>query len=266
MQLNEENVKCFNRSCGENPIFWSRFSSIPSFEGKSVLDVGCGQGALCIDVARSGAERVMGIDIKKWIIGFANNNLRLNFPELENIVEFRVGDITSLAGCEFDLIISKNSFEHILEPDNCLAEMIDRLKSGGKIYIGFSPLYNSPFGDHGRSKTFLPWGHLIVPESVWLSRLNKRYPEKNIRCVADLGLNGASFARFKSIFYGSGLEVTCFAVNRSKHPVVRLFSLLRRVPFLEEYLSCNLYCVLEKTGKSDLPEEPGPISTSTRRA
>ena len=44
-----------------------------------MLDFGCGHGALSLEIASSGAERVVGIDIEKQNIDFANENLKIEF-------------------------------------------------------------------------------------------------------------------------------------------------------------------------------------------
>ena len=113
------------------------------------------------------------------------------------------------------------------------------------MYIGFGPLYNGPYGDHKLTKAFLPWGHLIFPESFLIKRLNQHGHDK-IASIFDLGLNKLSLAEFKSLFYNSGLCVLDFRVNVSNKPLVKIVNLIRHIPFLEEYLSFNVYCILEK--------------------
>ena len=40
-------------------------SEKPNFKNKSILDFGCGHGALCLDIARSHPRRVLGIDLEE---------------------------------------------------------------------------------------------------------------------------------------------------------------------------------------------------------
>jgi hypothetical protein len=131
-----------------------------------------------------------------------------------------------------------------MELDAVVADLAGRLAPGGRLYAGFGPLYNSPFGHHGRAGTRLPWGHLFIRESKLISRLEKR-GRTNIRSIADLGLNKLSLADYRRILGGCGLKVIQFRVNASRNPVSRVFSLLRRLPGLEEYFSHNVYAVLE---------------------
>src|SRR5687768_17258177 len=41
------------------------------FEGKKILDVGCGSGRFCIAFAKEGAEKVVGVDFAKLMIDIA---------------------------------------------------------------------------------------------------------------------------------------------------------------------------------------------------
>ena len=59
--------------------FWKRLGGKPELNGKSILDFGCGHGALCIDLAQSGAKLINGIDLNNELIDFAKKNLDLNF-------------------------------------------------------------------------------------------------------------------------------------------------------------------------------------------
>jgi 2-polyprenyl-3-methyl-5-hydroxy-6-metoxy-1,4-benzoquinol methylase len=60
----------FHAQLQSNIEFWRRFGRQPDFEGKAVLDLGCGHGALSIDAARNGAT-VLGIDLDADRIEFA---------------------------------------------------------------------------------------------------------------------------------------------------------------------------------------------------
>ena len=155
--LDPADVDYFKRGSAENPEFWWRLVERPRFAGKHVLDVGCGLGALCVDMAAGGAARVVGLDTESKLIAFARQHTSLAFPELQSVLEFYDEDLAQFDQGKFDIIVSKDSFEHIMDLNGMIRAMAGHLKPGGRIYSGFGPLYNSPFGHHGRVATRLPW-------------------------------------------------------------------------------------------------------------
>ena len=60
------NINYFNHGKIENERFWKRLGGKPNLKNKSVLDFGCGLGALCVDIALSEAKNVNGIDLEEW--------------------------------------------------------------------------------------------------------------------------------------------------------------------------------------------------------
>lgn len=247
--LRQEDIDYFRLGETENPKFWSRFN-YPPMEGKQLLDVGCGHGSLCISAAQAGAARVVGIDIDTERIEFAQAYLAQTFPELQDRVEFRAIALEEYPLEQFDYIVSKDSFEHILNLEATIAEMSQRLVPGGRIFSGFGPLYNSPYGGHARIHRHifnLPWVQVILPDLVLVKLVNRgREPDRQVNSVYELGLNKLALRDYQRIMHDSGLNVVMLTVNHSTNTVSRLFSLLRQIPFLEEYFSHNIYCILEK--------------------
>ena len=236
----------FSRQDEENVKFWDRLGHRPDLSDKTVLDFGSGLGSICIDVARSGVRKIVGIDIESRNINFSKKNLEENFSEYINKVKFEKVDLLKWETQEkFDVILSKDTFEHTLELNKVLQEMKNRLNDGGKIYIGFGPLYNFYNGDHGRTGAVLPWFHLIFPENFLLRRINKKRINK-IRSIEDLGLNKYSFKRYEYILKNSGLKIDYFKVNCTNHPAAILFNILRNIKIFKEYCTFNIYCILTK--------------------
>ena len=247
--LEEKDIDYFNQRKNRDAIFWQRLMGKPDFNHKTCLDVGCGHGSLCIDMALSGAKKVVGLDINSRLIKFAEKNLKINYPELKDIVEFKGIDLRNYSNkIKFDFITSQASFEHIINLDEVFSEMKNRLNQHGKIYIGFGPLYNSPFGDHQivkhAMKVKIPWGHIIVPESILINRLNK-HRENKITSIQELGLNKWSLRDYERLLKNSGLSVIFFKVNNSDKIVSKLFALIGKIPLLKEYFAFNIYCILQ---------------------
>ena len=140
MEKQQTYMDIFNRGRAfENPLFWSRFSVRPDFHGANVLDVGCGWGSLCVAIAFAGANKVVGLDIDSELINFATEKIE-NYPQLVKIVEFKDLDLRFYGNVEFDYIVSKDSFEHIIDMPGMLKEMKKRLKPGGNFFRIWTPL------------------------------------------------------------------------------------------------------------------------------
>lgn len=252
MPLDAADLAWFRRGEVENPTFWRRIGGMPDLAGKAVLDVGCGLGSLCVDMARAGASRVVGIDIDGRAVAFARTYVEERVPDLAPRLELRAMELGALDERGFDIVTSKDSFEHILDLPGVLGEIGARLRPGGRLYAGWGPLYHSPMGDHGRTGALVPWGHVLVPERLLLWRLG-------VASVQELGLNQLTIGDYRRIFAASGLRVVSLGVNRSDHPVSRLFSLALHLGVLEKYLTHNCYAVLERPADAQQTSQPnGP--------
>ena len=244
--LSKENLDYFNYGSVENKKFWKRLNGKPDFENKSILDFGCGHGALCVDIAKCGANSVTGIDLSKNLLKFANENLKINFNNLSKKIIFKEKDLLKDDFNEkFDIIVTKDTFEHSLNLPDILDKFYDLLNDGGKAYIGFGPLYNAYNGDHGRTQLKVPWMHVILSERIIINRYNKKNLNK-INKIEDLGLSKYSFKDYKKMFKESKFKIDYFVTNQSDHPVGKIFNILSKIYFLEEYFTFNIYCILKK--------------------
>ena len=244
--MEQKDIKYFkHQKENRNPVFLGRFPDVV-LKNKSVLDFGCGHGVLSIDLAGRGAKEVVGIDINCRLIEFANENLQKNYHHLSDKITFKCIELKELQDEHFDIIMSKASFEHIIGLEDLLNEMKKKLKPGGKIVAGFGPLYNSPYGDHNRLKHLLPWSHVILGEKHFIKKLNRKGQEA--KSIHDLGLNGYSLKRYHDIFsHTEGLTLIDFRTNVSHKASMKLFNMLTFIPFLKEYFTYNIYCILERT-------------------
>jgi SAM-dependent methyltransferase len=235
----------FDEQRASNEEFWRRFGGAPQWRGRRVLEVGSGHGALSLEIARAGAAQVLGVDLDEFRIQFATHILAERYPELQTNVSFRAVDATSLPlDKPFDVIVSKDTFEHVADLTSLLKGLGRLLASGGIIYAGFSPLYYSPFGDHGRTGLRVPWAHAILPRRAVLTAATRRQGQE-VRSLLDIGLNGYTPDQFRAAFDSSGLRVVDLAYNRGDKRLLKVLeNARRRFPRLDRFTTVSMYATL----------------------
>ena len=88
--------------------------------GRSLLDAGCGTGALAVEAALRGA-RVVAIDLSPTLVGLARDRvpaeLRVDSGSGRGSIEFLSGDMLDPALGEFDHIVGMDSVIHYDKAD-----------------------------------------------------------------------------------------------------------------------------------------------------
>lgn len=237
----------FDWQTEDNVEFWRRIGRDVDVSHARILELGCGFGALSVDLARSGAAEVVGLDLDPDRISFAQRHVAASFPALDRKVHFLCQDIAEIAGDEtFDFVVSKDTFEHLPDLTTIVGHIHRLLKPGGQVIIGTSPLYYSPFGDHGRYLgEGLPWLGAVVPEPL-LFRLASRYRGERIRSADDVGLNKMTPAQFRAAFPVRAWRVESMRYNAGGNRLMPALNVLRSVPFLEKYATVSIYAMLTK--------------------
>jgi len=202
-------------------------------------------------MAQNGAAKVVGIDIDKRRIEFARLKLATVYQSLSSIVEFRLAD--ERTDDKFDIVISKDSFEHYADPEAFMTTMKQYLEPDGIMLIGFGPLWKSPYGGHIGFMTTFPWTHLLFPESVILRERRRFRPNEKANKFERIrgGLNKMTFKRYSNIVRTSGLEVEYLKTNVSDRRAILIFNVLRRVPFCQEFFTQNVYSILRNVRGKD---------------
>jgi len=226
--------------------FFPRFPSRPDFNGKIILEFGCGRGAFSFDIANENPKKIVAIDTNSEYIKFAKKSLETNFSQHKNKISFICEDINKWqSDYKFDYIITKEAFEHTHNLPKVLNSMYELLNPKGKIFAGFGPLYNFFNGDHGYTKAILPWFHLILPRNFLIKNINKSRNNK-INSIEQLGLNMYSLKQYENFFFNSKFNVIFFKTNCTSNKLAIPFKILSKIKFLEEYFTFNIFTVLEK--------------------
>jgi len=130
--------------------------------GLTLLDAGCGTGALALEAARRGAQ-VTAIDISPTLVGLAAER-SAGHPRLD----FRVGDMLDPALGRFDHIVAMDSLIHYRADD--VAHALGGLAARANLSVAFTfapatPLLNTVwvvgkmFPKKDRSPAIEPTGH-----------------------------------------------------------------------------------------------------------
>jgi SAM-dependent methyltransferase len=230
------------------------FARVPAleFEGRSVLDYGCGAGHTSVLLAQRGARRVLGVDING--VELARKVTDERFPELAGRVEFRqITGAEDIGDERFDVVVSKGTMEHVAEPERYIQDMASLLAPDGDLVIGFGWPWKSPWGGHIQIMTVMPWAHLLFPEPLIMRERRRYRPDERPTRYEEFvgGLNRMTVGRFRAIMEASGLEATYFATNRNDRLPAKVLAACSRVPGLGEYFTFSVHSVWRKTGASN---------------
>jgi SAM-dependent methyltransferase len=239
---NREQYFCWRLS--QASIFFARFGGRVDFRGKSILDLGCGFGGTSIFLAQRGAKRVVGVDVDEERIVFARNKLQAEFSNLAQKIEFALP--SELKKERFDLVVSQDCFEHYEHPAQVMRTMRSFLVDDGRVLIGFSPLWKSPYGGHIGYMTKVPWAHLLFPERIIMLERRRYRPRENARTFSEMrgGLNKMTYAKFLKTIRDSGYRIEFLATNVSDSKLRPFVNFIQRLPFCFEYFTKNLYAIV----------------------
>jgi 2-polyprenyl-6-hydroxyphenyl methylase / 3-demethylubiquinone-9 3-methyltransferase len=98
--------------------------------GKRALDMGCGAGLLAEPLARLGAA-VTGVDAAHENIAAARDHA----AQSGLTIDYRDGDLTAIAGQQYDLITCLEVIEHVTHPAAFIAGLMPALAPGGLMIL-----------------------------------------------------------------------------------------------------------------------------------
>lgn len=115
-----------------------------SFQGKHLLEVGCGLGGFCIRMARNGGHLV-GLDISSSAIHKAKT-LSKQF-EVQNQVDFILGDAQFLPFKDqtHEIVICSETLEHVADYEQAFRELVRVTMKSGHLCITVPNLLSTQF-------------------------------------------------------------------------------------------------------------------------
>ena len=225
------------------------------FEGKTVLDIGCGAAGKTMYYASCGVAHIYGMDVvdhyKEDAQAFAREK------GMEDRFTFIVGDAHHVPfdDASVDTIIMNDAMEHVADPLQVLRECYRILRPNGRLYVNFPP-FNHPYGAHLKDVIGIPWVHVFFSDKTMIEaykqlvaplvdgemRINFRIGKKEDGSEYFSYLNKISIRQFHRY-----LKQTPFSVYYySEKPVRKWVSFLGKVPGVKEFFTSMVVAVLEK--------------------
>lgn len=197
-------------------------------EGCDVMDFGCGKGELAVEMARGGAKTVLGVDMQQRLI--AQGGQLAARHGVSDHCRFALE-----ADGQYDVITSKDAFEHFGDVPEILRIMARCLRPGGRVIAAFGPTWLHPYGGHLFS--VFPWAHLLISERT-LVRWRANYRKDGATGFGDVdgGLNRITIAQFERFVRDSPLAIT-----EMEHVPIRGLDLFRH-PLLREIGTSLVRC------------------------
>ena len=131
--------------------------------GSRVLDVGCGEGILCVLLARNGTE-VTGVDINADALGFARELLGREPEDVRGRVDLLHGDFLrtwELSGL-YDTVVMGEMLQCVDDPEAMLDRGLECLRPGGRV-VTTTPFGVPPDEDDRRTFTLTDMVDLLRP-------------------------------------------------------------------------------------------------------
>ena len=229
--------------------------------GIRVLEIGCGEGGVLLPFAEMGAK-CLGVDLHEGRIAEAKQLMAKQIEDgqasfiVKNVYD---EDFKKQYQQAFDLIMLKDTIEHIPDQENFIPWLKQFLKPGGHMFFGFPP-WRMPFGGHQqicRSKwlAMLPYIHLLP--AFMYRKLLKAFgePPEIVEELLELKETGISIARFERIVKISALEIeqkTLFLFNpiyKYKFGIKprKQLRLIEFIPWFRDFLTTAGWYVVKLT-------------------
>lgn len=236
-------------------FFAGRYPAAVMFEGKRVLDMGCGAAGKSLYYASMGAAHVTGVEI---VAHYQAEALALAEKlGLRDRFTFHLGSADALpfADGSFDTIIMNDFMEHTSDPEATLKEALRLLAPDGRIYINFPP-YGHPYGAHMSDLLNMPWVHCFFSEhSLCLAyrelaetvpdgdqRVEFRMKQKENGKWEIAYINKMSLRRFKGILQKLNVEPEYY----EEAPLRNFLKVLAKCPATREKFVRMAVCVIKK--------------------
>jgi len=200
--------------------------------GKVIIDFGCGEGTDTVEIARKGAKRVTGIDIRADVLEAGRQKALTAGVQDTCLFAFSTNEPA-------DIIISVNAFEHFDDPAGTLRILDTLLQPAGEVLLSFGPTWYHPLGGHLFS--VFPWAHLLFSEKALIRWRSTFKTDGATRfCEVAGGLYQMTIAKFEKLVADSPLKFASLELI----PIKKLRHLHNRLT--REFTTAIVRCRLVK--------------------
>lgn len=240
-----DTIKCYSE----------KYKPYMMFEGKEVLDIGCGAAGKTLYYLKQGADRVVGVDI---VEAYEKEALRLA-KKLGCTQNFNFvcasADNLPYPDNSFDTIIMSDAMEHVSNPEKVLDELLRIIRPDGHVYINFPP-YGHPYGAHMSDAINTPWIQYLYSEKSCIKAYKELVADEpdakeriNLRISTDVRgkeyigyINHMTVARFNRILRDRDLKPQYYL----EIPLRNWMKPLTKIPHIKEAFVRMVVCVLTK--------------------
>lgn len=240
------------------------FGPFVSFEGKTVMELGCNRGYLLDSFLRGAKFDAIGAELDTEALEFAKENHgdKIKFVQT-------TPDAIPLPDNSVDIIYTIDTVEHLSSPRKMFDECLRVLRPGGMFLVHFSA-WLAPYGSHLEDIIPIPWANAFFSMDTLLDVAAHLYdsPEYDVACYYidektglrrpnpflnkakwDEYLNRITIRRFRKIIREMPFEVVHMkniGFGGKTFKAGRFLGKLSNVPIAEEFFTKATFAVLKK--------------------
>lgn len=240
------------------------FKPFASFEGKTVLELGCNRGYLLNSFLQHENFQAIGAEINPEALEIA----RKNYGDRIEFVQTTPKKIP-LPDQSVDIIYSIDTFEHLSKPSEILQECWRILRPDGILLLHFST-WLTPYGSHLEDIIPIPWANSVFSMNTLLDVAAHLYdsPDYDVACYYidektgkrkpnpfldkakwDEYLNHITIRRFRGIIKKLPFEIKHLeniGFGGKKFKFGKYLGKFSQMPVTEEFFTKATFAVLKK--------------------
>ena len=228
---------------------------LPITPNIKVAEIGCGEGGNLKPFLDLGCT-VVGIDLSEWKIShgeklYETHPLRHNLK----LITSDIYDLKESSDLKFDLIVMRDTLEHIPNQAAFMEHLKIFLKPNGKVFFAFPP-WRMPFGGHQQmchSKVLsnLPYFH-ILPRAMygWILKFfgESQGAIDGLQEIKDTRISMQKFQRIVKQLNYKVEKQTSFLINPNYEIKFKLktrkLPVLMNIPYIRDFFITTLYTIV----------------------